>query len=389
MRVFVLLMLFCSRLGLATPLIAIRESQNCDGCHDGGRTQRPILWRRCTLDCQGCHIDPNGAGARNQWGSYYTQNEMAIKSFVKQADPLKDTSRFDVHWDARTISRSSAGETRWFPMASTFTLRVRPMIQWFHWVYSATSFGRIGEKTFLLNRSDARRFRDSYYGLIDGLPMNLYLKAGRGQPLYGLRRSNHSLWIREKIGLDEFATTDSVNFGGTPNVPYFHISKMLGDPYMPQEDRQKGMSYHFGLRGVSYGWNINASGWKTKSEKSDISMTALGGGLHAYDVLISGERNFRKVAALNPEGSFSYPGLMTHPSSQISEYSIAYTGLKGVSVAGYVESLKSDSADSKRFSASLDLHPIPWIQMEAWRRRELGTRMLWDTLFVAHLLYDF
>ena len=386
---FVFIVSFFSNGALATPTIAIRESANCVACHDPGRSQLPVAWRRCTLDCAGCHMDPNGAGARNQWGSYYTQSQMAIKSFLKPTDPLKDASRFDMHFDARNISRSSSGQTRWFPMASSFTLRVRPLVRWVHLVYTATAFGRIGDKTILLNRSDSRRFRDSVYSMVDGLPMNLYLKAGRGQAVYGLRRSNHSLWIRERIGLDEFATTDSVNFGGTPNVPFFHVSKMSGDPYQPAEDRQKGTSYHFGLGGVSYGWNVNASGWNTRSEKTEVSMNAWGAGLHAFHILLYGERNIRKVDSLSPQTQSTYPGQMTQPASSISEYSLFFTGVKGVMIGGYRETLKSESADSKRFSATLDLHPIPWLQVEAWRRWEVGSREIWDTLFVTHLLFDF
>jgi hypothetical protein len=383
------LLIFGAQIVKSTPLIAIRESENCQACHDPGRVQLPVIWRRCTLDCQGCHIDPNGAGPRNQWGEYYTQNQMAIKSFLKEEDPLKNTSRFDTHFDIRQIFRSTAATTRSFPMATSLSLRVRPAIRWIHLVYTASAFGRIGEKTFSVSRSNGRRFRDSYYALLDSLPMNLYLKLGRSPPVYGLRRSNHSLWIREKIGLDEFATTDSINFGGTPNVPFFHVSKMLGDPYSPKEDRQIGSSFHTGLRGVSYGWNVNGSGWHTKSQKSEISMDALGGGGHALNILVYAERNHRTVLDLNYQGQGSYPGSLIQPSSLISEYSVSYTGLKGMMLGAYSEKLNTDVISSNRHSLYLDIHPIPWLQFEAWRRREFGSRKLWDTLFVAHLLSDF
>src|SRR5687768_2640390 len=85
----------------ATPLIALKESNNCGGCHKPGRSQRPFLERRCTLNCQGCHIDPSGGGGRNQWGAYYTQADsgVAALNFFEPADPLTDTSRADIHFD--------------------------------------------------------------------------------------------------------------------------------------------------------------------------------------------------------------------------------------------------------------------------------------------------
>jgi hypothetical protein len=380
---------FWSTTAKSTPLIAIRESQNCQACHESGRSQLPVVWRKCTLDCQGCHIDPNGAGARNQWGEFYTHNQMAIKNIIKEEDPLKDATRLDAHIDMRQIYRASAHSTRSFPMATSFTLRARPVIRWLHLVYTGTAFGRVGQQEFSLSRANSRRFRDSYFMLLDSLPMNLYLKVGRSPPVYGLRRSNHSLWIREKIGLDEFATTDSINFGGTPNVPFFHVSKMLGDPYAPKEDRQVGTSFHAGLRGVSYGWNVNGSGWKSKSEKNEVSMTAFGGGFHTFNTLFYAERNLRTVQTLSYTGLSTYPGSLVQPSSLISEYSLSYTGIKGVMLGSYFEQMKTEAISSFRQSIFLDVHPIPWIQLEAWRRREFGTRTLWDSLLILHFLKDF
>lgn len=52
----------------AEPWLSNRFSQNCAGCHAPGRFNRPAVGRRCTLSCQGCHVNPNGGGMRNKYG---------------------------------------------------------------------------------------------------------------------------------------------------------------------------------------------------------------------------------------------------------------------------------------------------------------------------------
>src|SRR5690606_9251731 len=117
----------------------------------------------------------------------------------------------------------------------------------------------------------------------------------RGQPLYGVRRPNHTLWIRERIGLDQFAMTEAIEVGGTPNVPYLRGSLMQGDPYANDEDKQKGSSFHGGFRGVTLGWHVNGSTWSTESEKTAIKMQALGAGLKPWKFVLMAERNWRDV----------------------------------------------------------------------------------------------
>jgi hypothetical protein len=388
---FILSLGLSNQFGLATPVLALKEASNCQGCHNPGRTQRPVLWRRCTLDCAGCHADPNGGAARNEWGYYYSQDQLAMVNLLKPTDPLKRDELIFLHYDGRYIEREAGDTTRSFPMAHETSLRLRmptPMFD-LNLSFSKLLMGRIGAPPD--RAPDGKRMeQDKAAATIDALPMNLYLRAARGQPVYGLRRPNHTLWIRERIGLDQFATTDSISIGGSPNVPFFHVSQMLGDSDAPAEERQKGASYHAGVRGVSYGWHINASGWKTSSEKASIEMTAAGLGANFFGLILYGERNWRQVHELEAANqSLSRPTIGVQPSSTISEFS-AYLGLIPGIMPGYIrEAMKVDGGFSERVSYVVDLHPVPFLQLELWRRQESGRRHLNDLLAVAHLYADF
>ncbi len=74
----------------AEPWLAIRFAQNCAGCHAPGRINLPPKDRRCTLSCQGCHINPSGGGLRSFYGKW--NEDRWLRSFVVEA--LRPASSF-------------------------------------------------------------------------------------------------------------------------------------------------------------------------------------------------------------------------------------------------------------------------------------------------------
>ncbi len=68
-----LVLILFNASALSLPWISNRFAQNCAACHSPGRLNREVLDRRCTLSCQGCHVNPNGGGLRNRYGVWTQQ----------------------------------------------------------------------------------------------------------------------------------------------------------------------------------------------------------------------------------------------------------------------------------------------------------------------------
>lgn len=370
-------------------MIALREAENCGGCHKPGRGQLPPMQRRCTLDCQGCHIDPNGGGARNEWGYYYTHDQMAMINLLQPIDPLQYTDPIDLHYANKYISYTYGKDktVSSFPMYEEFTLRLRPFYQYSHLSISYTwlHLGRHGDKLFRIAGEGNNRNREKYQIMFDALPFNTFIRAYRGTPTYGIKRSNHTQWIRERIGLGQFAVSDAIEVGGTPNVPFIRGSLLSGNPYLPELERQKGYSAHGGLRGVSYAWTLNGSKWATKSSRHSIAMQAVGGGFNAFGLIVYGEKNWRKVKKLTDDTFASH----LHPSSVIEELNVGLAPIRGVMPGLVIEKMSAEGVQSERTSVYIDFHPLPFLQFEIWKRWQKKPSVFHDTFGVIHGFIDF
>ena len=115
-------------------------------------------------------------------------------------------------------------------------------------------------------------------------------------------------------------------------------------------------------------------------------MKAAGIGANFFKTILYAERNWRKV-----ETKASAPAdttLFVHPGSTITEYSIAFAQITGLSVGYLKEEYSDDLRQSERDNLFVDIHPIPGLQIELWQRKETGARSVSDSLGILHMYFD-
>ncbi|MBI5710042.1 MAG: hypothetical protein HZC42_07025 [Candidatus Eisenbacteria bacterium] len=252
----------------ATPSYAAREGRACDNCHltPDGWVNPGSLERKCTLSCQGCHVDPAGGGMRTASGRFFGRATLPL--IATSPRPTQDWDRWLFHLlyrrdrattfnDSlprgpadRDASRAPAhaprdlwahgtpfgSPSREAPYQGRYgTLRADPLLQAGWDVRVATIASGEGgvffpmqmdletalhpvEHVTLLAVAGARgrsagiseTFRDARtpylrqaFVLLHEWPAHAYLKAGRITPAFGLRLDDHTAQNRRAFELDD------------------------------------------------------------------------------------------------------------------------------------------------------------------------------------------
>ncbi len=76
--------------------------------------------------------------------------------------------------------------------------------------------------------------------MIDKIPLNTYVLPIAVRLCTACADLIIPYGFANESALDQFATTDAVELGFAPNVPYLHASAMRGNPFVDAALRQKG-----------------------------------------------------------------------------------------------------------------------------------------------------
>ena len=68
---------------VTTPMYTARAGRTCDNCHvtPNDWVDPKLSERKCTLSCQGCHVDPAGGGMRNVVGRFYGRSTLPMIAY--------------------------------------------------------------------------------------------------------------------------------------------------------------------------------------------------------------------------------------------------------------------------------------------------------------------
>jgi len=311
-------------------MYAAREGRACDNCHvSPNKWENPKLAnRKCSMSCQTCHVDPAGGGMRTVTGHFF--GRATLPMIATSPRPTADWDRnapllgrrdratsytSNIPSGPATLAASRAyqdsihdlgawgkprGESAHEPFQGRYgELRADPVLRigsdirvaalfskstlafpmqfdvnaMLHPVHHATALVNVGARgqssgySATIDDSHTPYFRE-LFAMTNEWPFQVYAKAGRFVPSYGLRLDDHTSRIRREFELDGSlpeSRVTGVEVGAAPNYPFvqaswFRMNSKYEDPD-PWDifdlDDGWGAALNAGYREL--GWSVGAS----------------------------------------------------------------------------------------------------------------------------------
>lgn len=157
----------------------------------------PRLAVEHSVACKSCHINPNGGGARTEFGNHSValnelcipQTKKLVENRFKKPRVLEDIL---VGFDSRYLISEA---TQVFRMQTDAFVTFEPIKDFYYHM-------RFWEKGINEN-----------YVLLYFDQQKYYVKAGRFAPAYGLRMDDHKTYVREILGLGSNLYQDGLSLG--------------------------------------------------------------------------------------------------------------------------------------------------------------------------------
>ena len=174
--------------------------------------------------CSDCHINPAGGSMRNQYGINYARQNLQIQGLEKYSKNVKfDPSlnkTISVGGDIRIANVNN--QTPNGPTMSTFLtmqgdLYVNAKLNDFVNIFIAPGIQLPNLET-----------KPEVYGMISKLPLDIYFKAGRFTPDYGIRIPEHRAYQRYDFLNTPYSADAGFEVGMTPGILTFNMGIFNG-----------------------------------------------------------------------------------------------------------------------------------------------------------------
>ncbi len=319
----------------------------------------PLYASREGKTCISCHYDPNGGGMRNDFGFLYEKNRHGMDTEKKwekvTVDPrLNEWVAIGV--DTRVLYIAShakggptLGTSTFFPMQGQLNVAVTPH----DYVTVVMSRG-------IAIDTDAYQARE-LYGLIHGLPHDLYARVGRFRLPFGLRQDDHTSYVRSPSFLPYNTQADDAGI----------------------EVGTAGSTYSGQLSFTNGSGTISAQRAQTLAAKAALAGRRIGGGISGFHSYTEGIGSRQDRWALYVTSTWEKLTLIGEYAGGTQKAPIPFGGTRnlgaafaeldyrlarGINIRGKIDYLEPDRGATgdlfRRWLVETDIAPVPFTEVK-------------------------
>jgi hypothetical protein len=313
----------------------------------------PRFGTRTNLKCQNCHIDPNGGGMRNYYGSaMYARETLPVPAWSEDTTMAGFTPRLNdfvsIGMDMRTLFyyQQQQEHTSFFQMQGNLYI-----------------CARLANKLLLYFDKELYSGFD-VFGIANMFPANGYIKVGRFTPAFGTRIDDHTTFIKTKTVFPNYRREDTgIELGISPTSFTWNMGVFNGES---GADPSNGWIRLFTTRAealfrvADMNFSLGGSVWFNDGKAGNLTMCGGFTGLSYKNTTIHAEADLKKDNA----------GLGTQEF--ISYFEVNYLILDGLDLKliydFYDPDVKYITGSESRYSIGAEFFPLPGVELRPMYR---------------------
>jgi hypothetical protein len=204
----------------------------------------PDTLRHGYVNCTTCHVSYSGGGLLNSYGRSLSNELMStwsangeegiLHGLVEIPDSILE--KLFVGGDARYLSLKTQNNSEGFLMQSQIRLGLALKD-----IKFISAFGKIENP----RESNQVRWVGTEYFILWSAKEDVFFRAGRFEPVYGLRLPDHNLWIRSDLGFSPRTERDSLEFSFDGESLSATLGAFQATSTNPQASQMTGYIFSF------------------------------------------------------------------------------------------------------------------------------------------------
>ena len=335
-------------IGLVFALAVLPADGSAESIHAG---LEPYLSVRTGLACQACHTNRTGGGNRTMFGNIFAQTQLPMQPGTVVPKELTEFLRvgFDVRAEAQAAFRS------------TTTPRTEMVLD----VAQLYIEGRFLDGRVVMYMDQTMGPTSSYsreaFVMVEALPGEGYVKAGRLLLPYGWRLQDDAEFIRARTDFNYFASDMGAEIGFAPGPLQFALALTNGTFGGRENDNGKLVTTQASL--VFPNVRIGASASRNESGGPGVRRDTYGGfgGVAIGPLALLGEVDLRRDVVPAPAAT------IRHLFGYAEADWLFRRGLNGKVTYGYWDPDRAAPNDRNvRMRFGLEAFPVPFLRFGAF-----------------------